>query len=481
MAEDLLLSNVHLGVDKFTGLANELKYDIFSYLTRKEILASISLLSHSFRAYTEKEFIYRNLRLEVGYPADGSSGTKVNGLSNLNQLFTTLLRRPEPDPLRSYITKILLKISPFSLYDEVCGHLRLLKELPKLYELSLNPPPLDFDLEINPGLESLRLDFYYDRFAFWVDEGRFFPELPRLNLAQYFWISTLPQLRKIQIEHISFISELHADRFSDRPARSSLIQDLRLIDCSPQKLGILPTILLSIKALKRFVLEMNCPWEVTQRSPGWQEYVGWNQNVNAEDFAAAMELHSESLEELVIAFSDGATFKRTSIIETLPTFSGLTRLAVPERFLVLLEGITFHDLLPTQLEELQLQYPMGPTTGDELAKIPSQIDRLQILAGSKSAYLPKLKYLCAWFQHWRYSGPGASDWYLHDLQMLATTFDDAEVNFEWLWAPDFKETPFGKRLGVSVPTCRTPEYLIDWSPLSRGAGLYLDESTHSIF
>lgn len=55
----------------------------------------------------------------------------------------------------------------------------------------------------------------------------------------------MPNLRKLQVEHISFEPELHYDSFTSQQ-RISPIEDLRLIDCSLQTVGILTEMLLSV-------------------------------------------------------------------------------------------------------------------------------------------------------------------------------------------------------------------------------------------
>ena len=70
--------------------------------------------------------------------------------------------------------------------------------------------------------------------------------------------------------------------------------------------------------------------------------------------------HASTLVQLEIAASDAAGFPSTSFIGSLAGYPNLKRLAIPEPFLVAVEdeASTFLDVLPPNLEELQLQYPM---------------------------------------------------------------------------------------------------------------------------
>lgn len=135
--------------------------------------------------------------------------------------------------------------------------MRFLQRFPELQELSLSPPPNDFKLPIAPS--DLRLDFYYDRSAFWAQS---FDRVPLLNLGQYF---KLPKLRKLQVEHISFEPEIHVASFPGQEMPSP-IEDLCFIDCSPQIVGVLAGMLLSVKCLKQLTLEMNIPRPVVEAS-----------------------------------------------------------------------------------------------------------------------------------------------------------------------------------------------------------------------
>lgn len=115
-----------------------------------------------------------------------------------------------------------------------------------MQELSLVPPLFNFDLLV--ALLSLRLGFQYDTSYF---SARFDHKLPLLNLGPYF---EMPKLRELHLEHIFFGPEMQCNLFPSQQ-RSSPIEDLRLIDCSPQTVGILAKMPLPVESLNRLSLK----------------------------------------------------------------------------------------------------------------------------------------------------------------------------------------------------------------------------------
>jgi hypothetical protein len=70
---------------------------------------------------------------------------------------------------------------------------------------------------------------------------------------------------------------------------------------------------------------------------------------------------------LEIAASDSAKFSQTSLIGSLAGYTKLKILAIPEPFLVITrsEFGTLPDVLPPNIEELQLQFPMFKIPGED--------------------------------------------------------------------------------------------------------------------
>ena len=450
-------------VDRITLLPFEIIHQTFAQLPHEERLTTTSLVCKKFMD-VNRTHIYKFIHINLGNPRE--QGGANPGLGEFGECFTTLLKH---DQLRGRVLSIAFKVHHHDLYLQVQGHLEnLLKHLGSLKELSLNPPPSRYDLPTNPMTTFLRLDFHYDRTTFWQGWPGF-PVVPSLELTQFFYIN---HIRKLQIEHISFAPELHRDPFSLSQDRASLIEDLRFIDCSPQTIGKLPDLLLLPKSLKCFVLETRCPWSVAQ-TPRARPHT-----MDAQELYQALEPQSASLEELIVAFSDGAGFPRKSTI-CLAGWSKLTRLAVPEAFLVRgREKRPLHEVLPSRLRELQIQYPLGKRLSPQGRTL--RILRLEQLAENKNASLPELKRVVVWGQgRDRDEADG-----LGDLVMLSGLFGSVGTEFEWCVESAFAGTPFGESLGVKQGTGSVGQGVCAFTLDAQGAsgvGLYYDGDTQSVF
>lgn len=443
------------GKDHITLLPFEVMSKAFAQLSREERLTTTSLVCKKFMD-VNRSYIYKFIHINLGNQREG--GEDNPGLEEFGAWFATLLKH---DQLRGRIVSLAFKVHHHDLYLQVQGHLEnLVKHLKSLRELSLNPPPSRYDFPTNPMTTFLRLDFHYDRTTFW--QG--FPSLPPLELTQFFYID---HIRKLQIEHISLAPELHRGPFSIRRDKTSLIDDLRFIDCSPQTVGKLPDLLLLPQSLKCFVLETKCPWSVAQ-TPRARPHT-----MDAQQLHQALEPHYRTLETLVIAFSDGAGFLGKPTL-SLAGWSSLTTLALPEAFLVCGRAKRpLHAVLPSRLVELQIQFPQLK---------PSMILRLEQLAGNKKDCMPELNRVVVWHQG-RDQENAAEGGDLGDLEMLQGLFGSVGTKFEWCFESTFAGTPLGKVLGVESTGGRGQNvhaHVLDAGGAS-GVGLYYDEDTHSVF
>ena len=177
----------------------------------------------------------------------------------------------------------------------------------------------------------------------------------------------MPNMRKLQVEHISFEPKMHEDAFQV-PQQLSPIEDTETV-------GVLAKVLLSVKCHKTLILETNIPSPIVE---------GFDRNCHSSDwdrpggqsYGLGINPHAQSLDELVIAFSDGASFirafheahpqadiSRTRYITNaqplvppignLNKFTNLKRLAISEPL-----GRDFPKLLPKLPEEMQSQFPL---------------------------------------------------------------------------------------------------------------------------
>lgn len=445
-----------------TDLPIEIFNKIFKQLTRKQRLGhpeSISRVCRYFRDMN-RPFVYKSIHLKIGSTTGTYGGTRRRGVTNLAQFRreATLYKH-----LRDRVTFLTLEVSQHHWYEELATQFDGLSRFNNLRELCLNPPPFfDYGFNTNEVTKSLRLDFNYNRREFWNGS-----EVSRLCLPQYLRID---RIRKLQIEHISFVPEMHRPPFTSCPPRSSPIQELRFVDCSPQELGILPDTLLLIKELKAFMLETNLP--ISARNARGKPHT-----MTPVEIAAALQPHSGTLQEIAIAFSDAATFFNGPTIK-LTNYISLTMLAIPEPFVVGLDGgrlvkVNGEDLfcaLPYQLKELQLQYSLVYTTRrpenaiggrqarsaqQEINSLTSRVARLkefiEVLAIHKGNLLPNL-HRVVWWHQIDEGAPRQADIeplnFESTYQDLKASFKDVGVEFEFGVSSAFGDTPFGKRLGI---------------------------------
>ena len=430
-------------------LPTELIDEILSYLPLKADLKRCASVSKSFRAVAER-YLYHSIDLVLRRPKDAPG----NGI---DLLLGTLRDHPHLLPL---IKKLHLKVLDYLWYGlpiQFGGELyRLIQMLSSLQELSLNPPiPYNSRVKLlptSPTLTSMRLDFLYNESTFWQSSRN--PN--KIDLTEYLFLA---KLRKLQIRHIPFAPRLHAHSFA--PAAigprygTSRLEEIRFIDCYPSTLGILPALLRSIRHLKRFVMETNCPWQVRLaviKSQGILDH-----QISPSAFGQALHPHCKTLEHLFIAFSDGASFLSGSILHDLNDYTSLKRLAIPEPFLLpASNSASFHGLLPDQLEELQIQYSMGFTEKNPERDLPGpqfRINRMEALAKYRVDHLPKLNHIVWWYQQCqscaaRDDSEGPIYDPVGDLSSLCVSFEELGVKFEWISKPYFGSTPLAKRLGI---------------------------------
>lgn len=480
----------------------EILDQIFSHLPRNDRLAT-SRCSRGLRVFNQ-EFTWKSIDVDIGDSSEFVDRTERSKylFGNLPHLYTTLLKYRH---LGKYTVKLSLKISRYCTY-EMMVNMKFLSLFSSLQELSLSPPPSHLELPLKPT--SLRLDFHYDRSTFWQLSCY---DTHTLNLEQYLWMSNL---RKLQVDHISFEPEMHHDGFAG-PQQISPIEDLRFIDCSPQTVGVLAKILLSVKCLKKLSLEMNIPRPVVEDFDSDSRRVDWHRP-GGQDYGSAINAHAQSLEELIIAFSDGASFfirplnaahPQAIVSQTGPIiprsplvppinrfdkFTKLKRLAIPECLLARngLGTMLLFELLPKLLEELQLQIPVAPKDQplDLLRDEELRTTRMYALAREKDTCVPRLKMVTFWYQ--QYSSCSQADLngeLVYDSEVswsvLEEAFGAVGVHLDRVSGPFFEDTPFGQPLNISHSRLRPPN-LVQKGPFSRGPaqpGLYYDLSTHSIF
>ena len=447
---------------KIEDLPTEILTQVLSNNRGQSHLAQIALVSKRFKEVVEP-LLYRHISLSIRYSAKDFSNTKlINKYS-----YTTIPSFVRYDRL----------INTFSLHPNICQHVRtlslrvhrrlwymlfaadfrLLKMLPGLQLLSLNPPPRDSSLPHSiRSLPSLRLDFthvtdHYDETGEWVSTG-----VPLQILARCL---RLPELRKVQLERVLYTEKFDGSHFL---RDTSFIRDLRLLSSYEQKSDrVLAALLRSIKCLQLFA------FETSSESPRMAMSAP-----SAGVFESALSGHRRTIEEFAVATSDGAG-RICWRLDSFTQWSSLKRLAVPGYMLRgdLLKPCRLHENLPSSLEELQVEFPTGHNSLNPLRKFPHItpgslflgpyeeivdaigtvrfIDMLR-LAEVKNLYVPRLNRVVWWYQrptivpadHLGY--PGDRD--ICSLKETSVVFAEVGIKFEWVIQPFFKNTPFGERL-----------------------------------
>lgn len=143
--------------------------------------------------------------------------------------------------------------------------------------------------------------------------------------------------------------------------------------------SVLADILLSIQHLKHFASEANDPRQGQRPRPVQIDFLS---------VCSALHLHEDSLEEHLVANSNGA-FRVNGILVYLKLndFTNLKRLAMSplHKFYYKL-----HERLPPQLETLQIQYAMDDEKIDDF--LESRIAVLISLVQNKDLYVPQLMH-----------------------------------------------------------------------------------------
>ena len=225
---------------------------IFSTLPQDADLIKVAQVHDRFK-FLVLPFLYRSLRLEAKH----MRGSDYSSLDS-EELPPGLVPESLSLSLRKYpylcktVRKLSLKVHNVSWYENTGGYQRLIRLLPSLQDISLNPPPREYNFPMIDRLTTMKFDFSYEQGRFWAPR-RLIDATP-LDLNEYL---SKPTLRKLQFEHIEslYYSPVH----SGNPG-SSAVTDVRFIDWPPQRVTILTSVLPSFRHLERFVLEVGGYW-----------------------------------------------------------------------------------------------------------------------------------------------------------------------------------------------------------------------------
>lgn len=361
------------------------------------------------------------------------------------------------------VQSLSLRVEDLNWYRPSGGHERLVRLLPSLKELSLNPPPKEYNFFMNRRLTTMRLTFPDKLEHFWGRQAS--------NVFDPNEYLSKPTLRRLKLDG------MHNNTIHTGSPESSAVTDLCLANWDPEGVSILISVLRSIRHLRHLALEVHGQWQVHRTR-------GPIHGVPQLHYGPLLEPHSGSLEALILSYSNeeyndnSIHFPRIAspLIGTLTSFHSLKRLAIPEPFLVRHRDAAFHSLLPRQLEELQIQHPFGTSTDarqiDPARQSSYHLVRMERLAMNKEESVPRLKYLVWWFQQTPRQGSHAEEtrWnftYKYRLDApviyhnpttdpiegptdylfkLAEDFRKVGVKFEFVLTPSFHKTPFAEYL-----------------------------------
>ena len=436
-----------------TDFPNEILLNIISCVNCTSDLAKLTVVSHRFNELAEP-YLYHKIHFHAEVGKVGSSPT----LKRTGQLEANLCARPE---LGTYVTALSLRVvNPLWYWGR--PDLILIRCMPRLRQLSYDPPSLPRAgiIANNKELTALRFDFSHVTSDYIEDGGPSWLELGTpldIVARELSELSNFPKLRKIQAEKLFFTNQVQPGHLFARQRMllgHSDVEDLRFLDCCPLiNSNNLRRFIYAVRHLKCFVLEINSPWDPLVEG-----------NVSAPRIVIidGLEGHRGTMEELAISTTEHALgCFNMHTVGSLIQWTALKRLAIPEAILsespfypVNLDQLKLHQVLPPQLEELQLNKKCSAFSTQALQRdlviMEEDLRTLKELATNKNACVPGLRRVIWWLQH-----PSSENLTDHTyslrvphvaLDELAVVFREVDVQFEWVLTDLFKNTPVGKRL-----------------------------------
>lgn len=426
---------------KLTDLPDKVLQHILSKRLHNSALTKMMLVSHRFKTLTEP-ILYRNIHLDAE-PVEERGPGSLTPFKRVDNFIASLIARPE---LGRCTTALSMRVPDRRWYDSQ-PQISIITRMPELRQLSYDPP--DVDGKALPAgcknLTDLRFDFSHvtDHFdsggSSWMEIG-----VPLEIITKNLWH---PSLRKLQAERVFFTKGFdYRHWLIDRRMLHgrSHVDDIRFLDCFPRiEYPILRAFIISVSHLKCFVFEITTPK---------QSLIAPNDPPCKIDFRPVLGPNNTTIEELALSLSDHA-LDLVKFSGSFLEWGALKRLAVPFSREVF-RHTTLHQVLPPQLEELQLEKRLWTSYAPEIPldyEIISgdDLSPLWELSKKKSVRVPRLKRLIWWLQYPSGIKLDKTRYRLHvstvELSALAN-FTSVGVKFELVETPFSKETPFGKRL-----------------------------------
>ncbi|KAL8688739.1 MAG: hypothetical protein Q9218_005427 [Villophora microphyllina] len=368
-------------------------------------------------------------------------GFVVSG--NLHQLerLTCNLRQPHR---QRYVSNIRLEACPSATDVVIRRQNALIQLLPRLASLKLQPAPSDLDFSKLATLRRLHLGFLrYTLEDTDIGDPEFVisPELFSCSLD-------LPRLETLSVSHLDGLYNHWSGYFPEKRIRTSYITTLRILKADHTYIPVLPLVLRSIVALERFTFQL-------LQLHGYNGF--FPTGASPHELALAISQQSGTLKELSIPYADAGSFVPANLFGSLAGYPRLQRLAISDNFLCPLEAsgwVSYHELLPASLEELQLQCPFKldrDFIGNRVSACPkfvrerdARVKRLRQLARCRKERLPSLKSVTWWDQHVITRMDPATRGCEPKIKNLRRYLGQHGISFECIEELVWDKTPFGK-------------------------------------
>lgn len=283
-------------------------------------------------------------------------------------------------------------------------------------------------------------------------------------------ISIIPSVRKLWISYHDFDVRFHPQKLCH--VRNSNVTDLRFSECSIDMDNVNTTVigrkepLLLLGLLLSKTNELRCLW---------LELSGLGKsrtNLDLNFVLGHLVSQVATLEELSLTANDGFQFiSRThdlalpSDVCVLSAFTHLKRLALP---FSVLHDCNISNVLPSQIEDLQLQHPdvklKAPDRKGEKSSIPHCTRHFAAIVLLARDYdlkqrWPRFRRLVWWHCLEKGDSPSGtrfSSEAVKEFEGLREELMEKEVRFEWCHPRLFEDTPFGE-----LPYGKAPYGLVE--------------------
>ncbi|MCJ1476383.1 hypothetical protein MMC13_005049 [Lambiella insularis] len=421
--EGSMLNHGRQALTSFSSLPNEILIVILLLLPPNQILL-FNLVSRQFKDLARRLY-YHNISFRYGPLISGTGdheGTR----------FIKFLRANHQ--ICPYVATLhLVKDARSSDYRSAFQN-DLVRLLPAIQELSVTPAPA-LDVRAFAYLSILRLRFGFRRAYVLDPEPNILVEL----VARHFWMRSL---RVLNVTTDSLCCHHAIQLFPKVQHGTSPITDLSFVSTKSDSIDVFPDILLCVKRLIRFKLEILDPWGIIPRPAG---------PLMVSRIDQGLRPHSNTLTNLVlVGIFPIATTSASPPTLDLTEYTSLKRLAITDTILTCCQTTctTIHDKLPPYLESIQLQCSGANDMNGNSKEFAHS------LISHKHEHLPKLGHVVFWSERQQgfVESSGRRDLratesrhWVSKVKAFRSLFRGASVKFDWVRRDKYANTPFGER------------------------------------